>query len=614
MNHRAAAALPRCRDADFPAKSLALALDWQRAGNAWPASKACAFATLLAATVEGICDAAESDPHFSEAAASEFVQDAQVLISGRMWHMDRILRAAAAASIKRLEKSCAAICDAFRSDTLLPAFPSIAAVECVSSVLTVARNVPSAEVPWRCLSACVLSWCSAALAACHMEVPPAATSESCFRVLSLVADAARAHFCVDFLTAPPCVQLVCVCCELQHGNDALQDLCIELLDKILSFCAPAASSSNGCAVPVTGFGSKCSLVWQSQCPYGLSSVQPFSEMLVTVLVSRLLPPPADGDNPHIAFPQVIALNCLRCLNCLLWHDESARHSVLKCVESLARALADCSCSAQTSVRHAAAFVRCTILLRCSDVDFIDNDGLSSCVSHRHLVHVFPELSRLKSSSRPQSSSRQRPLSGSSPAVVSSADIIVFSSDDGARKAIHMHGLMHAALADVLQLPAVLPDCSELACALLDAATMICMSSDCSRAKLLEMHASSDISLWKVLLLAIETPLPYVRVAALQLAAALRHNGDCLAIMSCSSSFVSALRRSVQHLSCEDFSNWDIKAASCACALLYSVVTSTPSVANSLVYVAPLPNGFCVTLCPGMAADSAEPTCQWSLLS
>jgi hypothetical protein len=267
----------------------------------------------------------------------------------------------------------------------------------------------------------------------------------------------------------------------------------------------------------------------------------------------------------------------------LWHDDSARLAVLERVESLALALASCSTSAQTSVRHAAAFVRCTALLRCDDVNFQDDDGLNSRVNQRHLTHVFPELLRLRSSSRPQSSSRLRPLSASSPAVVSSADMIVFSSVERERKVIYMRGLLHVALADVFNVPKAMLECSELACAVLDVATLLCVSSDRARAKLLELSAVCDSSLLQVLLHAIQSPSPCVSVAALQLAAALRHNSECLVAMSCSSTFVSALRRSIQRMSHSNPSDCSVKAAACACSLLHSIVASAPSVASCLLY-------------------------------
>jgi hypothetical protein len=585
MNHQAAPPSPRSDDPNFPSAPLAIALDWQRAGKAWPASKACAFVVLLAAAVDGICDAAECDPHFSEAASCEFVQDAHVLIAGRRWHSDRILKAAVPASVNRLERSCTAICDACSSKSPSSAPPSSTTVECISSIFLISRNVPKADLSWRSISSCVLSWCAALLPPSQSETAPPGTVEACFRVLSLVACAVRAQLCLDFLTAPSCVQLVCVCCDLQGENHSLQLLCVELLDKILSFSAPSESSLNGCAVPVEGFGSKCSLVWQPLCPFGLSLVQPFSTMLVSLLVSLLLRLPSAGNDDAVkaTIPQVAALNCLRCLNCLLWHDENACREILKSVESLALALAACSLSPQTTVQHAAAFVRCTLLLRCSDVDFTDNDGLSSAVGQRHLLHVFPELLRLRSSSRPQSSSRLRPFSATSPAVVAWADIVFSSDDNNEHKVIHMHGLMHAALTDVFHLPRLLSECFELGCALLDTATVICLSSDRSRSKLSEMGACSEISVLQVLQQAMQSSPPCVCVSALQLASALRHNSECLAIMSCSSSFISALRRSIQRLSHEDFSNWDIKAAACACSLLHSIVVSAPSVASSLLY-------------------------------
>jgi hypothetical protein len=577
MQHLAALAIHSSSNPNFPAVSLNVAIDWQRAGHSWPASKACSFATLLAASIDGICDAAEHHPNFLEAAACELVLDAHLLMGGRKWHTDAILKAAAPASVRRLESACAAICDAFNSDITPSAVSSSVAIECISSIFLIARNVPQADISWPSVSACVISWCSVLLSTCQNEAAPPGTADACSRVLSLIAAAARAHTCSDLLTNPTCVQLVCICCEFQRHNDRLLHLAIELLDRILSFSAPSEATLGGCAVPVTGFGSKCSLVWQSSSPFGLSSVQTYSGMLVSFFISKLQPHAADGSASQLQIPQTIALNCLRCLNTLLWHDDTARHTALSSIDSLALALDACATCPQTTVRHAAAFVRCTVLLRCN-VDFVDSDGLSSAVIHRHLLHVFPELLRIRSSSRPQSSSRSRPLSASTPPVVASADMIVFATlENNGHEAVHMHGLLHRSLSDVLQLPVLLSQSSELACAVLDTATVICLSSDCARIKL------SECNVWTVLLQAIECRVPHVRVSATQLAATLRHNSACLAFMSCSSSLISALRRSIQHLSNEGRSNWDTKAAACACSLLQSIVASAPAVAGSLLY-------------------------------
>ncbi len=576
--------IPRSDNPNFHSTSLNIALDWQRAGNRWPASKACSFATLLAATVHGICDAAECNPNFLEASTCELVQDAHLLMGGRKWHIDRILNAAAWTSLHRLEKSCAAICDAFSStNKVSPATPARAHIECVSSIFLTARSVPNADFSWRSVSSCIISWCSTLLLACHSDPVPKGTAESCFLVLSLIADAVRARLCLDFLSDASCVQLACVCCEFQQEDSRLQHVSIELLDIILSFCAPSDAALGCCAVPVTGSGSKCSLVWQSLCPFSLSLVQPYSSMLVAFFISILLPQPIGGGIPRIAIPQVIALNCLRCLNSLMWHDESARDAALSSTESLALALSACSTSPQATVRHAAAFVRSTFLLRCSNIDFVDNDGLSSSVRHRHLLHLFPELVRLRSSSRPQSSSLRRPLSASSPSVVASADMIVFCSDELKPKIVDMHGLLHAALSDIFQLPALLSECGEFVCALLDTATLLCISSDRNRIKFAEMSSYAECSLWTVLVQAMESSFSCVRVSALQLTATLRHNSECLAVMCSSSSIISVLRRSIQRLSREDFSNWDTKAAACACSLLHSIVISSPAVSSSLLY-------------------------------
>jgi len=584
MHPRAAVAIHSSSNPNFPAVALRVAFDWQRAGQSWPASKACSFATLLAASVDSICDAAEGSPHFLEATACEFVQDAHLLIGGRKWHTDAILKVAIPLSVKLLEKSCAAICDAFNADTTPSAVYSGAATECISSIFLIARNVPQAAISWPLVSSCVISWCAALLSTCQKDAATQGTADACSRVLSLIAAAARAQSCLDFLTNPTCVQLVCVCCEFQRDNDRLLHLAIELLDHILSFSTPSEASLHGCAVPVTGCGSNCSLVWQSSSPFGLSSVQPYSRMLVTFFISKLLPQAADSNASKLSIPQAIALNCLRCLNTLLWHDETARHTALSSTDSLALALDTCADCPQTTVRHAASFVRCTVLLRCCSVDFIDHDGLSSAVSQRHLLHLFPELLRLRSSSRPQSSSRLRPLSASTPLVVAQADMIVFSaSENEERDAVHMCGMLHHALSAVLQLPVLMSQSSELACAVLDTASVLCLSSDAARMKLTQSGASSECSVWTVLQQAMECSVPYIRVSAMQLAATLRHNSACLAVMSCSSSFISALRRCIQRLSSEGCSNWDSKAAACACSLLQSIVASAPLVAGSLLY-------------------------------
>jgi hypothetical protein len=398
-------------------------------------------------------------------------------------------------------------------------------------------------------------------------------------VLSLIAGALRAKLCPDFLNDPSFVQLVCVCCELQHNNDELHHICIELLHIILS-CEVVCSA---CAVPVVGCGSKCALVWQSSRPFTLSIVQPYSAMLADFLVSHLLPLPSDADSVKAAAPHVISLNCLRCLHALLWHDDTACQTLISSIESLALALSSCFTSPHVAVRHAAAFVRSTIIIRCCNVDFTDSDGVCSTVAHRHLLHLFPDLERVKSSSRPQSSSRLRPLSASSPPVVSSADMIVFSGGETQRKAMHLHGLSHSALAHVFQLPALAAESGELACAILDAATLLCLSCDRCRATLAQSSACADISLWRVLAQVIQSSLPHVRVSGLQLAASLRHNSDCLAVMSSTSSFISVLRRSIQRLSLTNCSSWDVKAAACACSLLHSIVVGAPAVSSSLLY-------------------------------
>jgi hypothetical protein len=584
MHCQATSAIPRSDNPNFHSTSLKIALDWQRAGNRWPASKACSFATLLAATVDGICDAAECNPNFLEATACELVQDAHLLMGGRKWHMDRILKAAAHTSLHRLEKSCAAICDAFTSaNKASPAAPDRTHIECVSSIFLTARSAPNADLSWRSVSSCIISWCSTLLLACHSDTVPKGTAESCFLVLSLIADAVRARLCLDFLSDLSCVQLACVCCEFQQEDSRLQHVSIELLDIILSFSAPSDALLGCCAVPVTGCGSKCSLVWQSLCPFSLSLVQPYSSMLVAFFISILQPQSVDGSAPRITIPQAIALNCLRCLNSLLWHDESARDAALSSTESLALALTACSASPQATVRHAAAFVRSTFLLRCSNVDFVDNDGIGSSVCQRHLLHLFPELVRLRSSSRPQSSSLRRPLSASSPSVVASADMIVFYSNELKQKVVHMHGLLHAALSDIFQLPPLMSECGEFVCAILDTATLLCISSDRNRAQLADFGARAECDLWKVLVQAMGSSFSCVRLSALQLAATLRHNSECLAVMGCNSSIISVLRRSVQRLSREEFSNWDTKAAACACSLLHSIVISSPAVASCLLY-------------------------------
>ena len=586
MPSQASAAIPRSDDANFHSASLTVAHEWQLAVNHWPASKAFSFSTLLAATVDGVCDAAERDPKFLEAAACEFVQDAHLLMGGRKWHTDQILKNAVPASVHRIEKSCAAMCDAFaltnNKNEPSPAAPSRVDVELMSSIFLTARSAPQADVSWPSVRSCICGWCSTLLCSYQTHSAPSDVSDSCFLVLSLIADSVRARLCLEFLTDPSCVQLVCVCCELQQEHTRLRHLSIELLDIILRFSSPSECALDCCAVPVIGCGTKCSLVWQPLCPFSLPLVQPHSSMLVTLLVSMLQPHPLDSAVPRISIPQVIVLNCLRCLNTLFWFDESARSTILSSMEPLSVALTACSTCPQASVRHAADFVRCTLLLRCSNVDFTDNDGLSSSIRQRHLLHLFPELVRLRSSSRPQSSSRLRPLSASPP-VVASADMIVFSVDENEQKVVHMRGLLRAALDAVFQLPVCLSECGELSCALLDTATLICISSDSNRVKLAEVGACSECSLWQVLLRAIESPLPAVRVSALQLTASLRHNSECLGVMSASSGLISALRRSVQRLSHEGTNNWNTKAAACACSVLHSIVTSAPAVCSSLLY-------------------------------
>jgi hypothetical protein len=402
-------------------------------------------------------------------------------------------------------------------------------------------------------------------------------------VLSLIAGALRAKLCPDFLNDPSFVQLVCVCCELQHDNDQLHHICIELLDIILSFSVPCEVACSACAVSVVGCGSKCALVWQSSRPFTLSIVQPYSAMLADFLVSHLLPLPSDADSAKAAAPHVISLNCLRCLHALLWHDDTARQTLISSMESLALALSSCFTSPHVAVRHAAAFVRSTIIIRCCNVDFTDIDGVCSPVAHRHLMHLFPDLERVKSSSRPQSSSRLRPLSASSPPVVSSADMIVFSGGETQHKVMHLHGLSHSALAHVFQLPALAAESAELACAILDAATLLCLSCDRCRSTLAQSSACTDSSLWRVLAQVMQSSLAHVRVSGLQLAASLRHNSDCLAVMSSTSSFISVLRRSIQRLSLANCSSWDVKAAACACSLLHSIVVGAPAVSSSLLY-------------------------------
>ena len=306
-------AIPKTADPNFPSTSLAAALAWQRSSNHWPASKACAFATLLAATVDGICDAAESDTNFAEASACELVQDSHVMVCGRRWHVDRLLQSLPRCTLIRTEKSCASICNAFASSASSPAAPTNAAIECISSIFLISRNAPNAIMPWPSLASCTGSWCSALLAACLSDAAPRSTADDCLRVLSLIAGALRAKLCPDFVTDPSYVQLVCVCCELQHDNDRLHHICIELLDIILSFSVPCESTCSDCAVPVVGCGSKCALVWQSSRPFTLSMVQPYSAMLADFLVSHLLPPPSDTDSVKVAAPHVTSLNCLRCL-------------------------------------------------------------------------------------------------------------------------------------------------------------------------------------------------------------------------------------------------------------------------------------------------------------
>jgi hypothetical protein len=582
---QAGRAIPKQADPNFPSTSLTTALDWQRSSNHWPASKACAFATLLAATVDGICDAAESDANFVEASACELVQDSHVMVCGRRWHVDRLLQSLPRCALIRMEKSCASICNAFTCSASSPAAPTIAAIECTSSMFLIARNAPNARMPWPSLASCVGSWCSALLAACLSDAAPRSTADDCLRVLSLIAGALRAKLCPDFLTDPSCVELVCVCCELQHDNDQLPHICIELLDIILSFSVPCEFACSDCAVPVVGCASKCALVWQSSRPFTLSIVQPYSAMLAGFLVSHLLPLSSYADSVKAAAPHVISLNCLRCLHALLWHDDSARQTLISSMESLALALSSCFTSPHVAVRHAAAFVRSTIIIRCCTVDFTDSDGVCSPVAHRHLLHLFPDLERVKSSSRPQSSSRLRPLSASSPPVVSSADMIVFSGGgETQRKIMHLHGLSHSALAAVFQLPALVAESSgELACAILDAATVMCLSCDRCRVTLAQSSACADSSLWRVLAQVIQSSLPSVRVSGLQLASSLRHNSECLAVMSSTSSFISVLRRSIQRLSLANCSGWDVKAAACACSLLHSIVVGAPAVSSSLLY-------------------------------
>ena len=156
MYSQATAAIPHSVNSNFHSASFALALTWQRERQHWPASKACSFATLLAATVDGLCDAAENNPKFLEATACEFIQDAHLLMGGRKWHLDGILKAAVPASLHRLEKSCSAICDTFTlTNKLSPAAPGHVWVQCVSSILLTARSAPQADISWRSVSACI---------------------------------------------------------------------------------------------------------------------------------------------------------------------------------------------------------------------------------------------------------------------------------------------------------------------------------------------------------------------------------------------------------------------------------------------------------------------------